>query len=101
MGRKLHRATQRHRAIQYARQRAPETLTTREGQTLSLAGHGLTNREIALAMEISEATAKVYMWRLQHKTGARDRFELTLFALDEAHRAAMPALPDMCAATGI
>lgn len=56
-------------------------LTYREGQLLALLGRGFTNKEIATCLGISAGTVKVYLSTLFKKTGARDRFELTLFGV--------------------
>lgn len=56
-------------------------LTPRESQLVSLIASGLKNKEIATALQISEGTVKVYLGRLFHKVGVKDRFELALFGL--------------------
>ena len=56
-------------------------LTGRESQILSLVALGMRNREMASALSISEGTLKVYVSRLLHKTGLRDRRQLALFRL--------------------
>ena len=57
------------------------SLTRREGQLVSLLSQGLKNKEIAATLFISEGTVKVYLSRLFHKLGVKDRFELALFGL--------------------
>lgn len=56
-------------------------LTPRESQLVNLISSGLKNKEIASALSISEGTVKVYLARLFHKVGVKDRFELALFGL--------------------
>jgi DNA-binding NarL/FixJ family response regulator len=56
-------------------------LTPRERQVVSLIVQGLSNKEIAWSLGISEGTIKVYMSRLYVKVGVGDRFELALLAL--------------------
>ncbi|MES1262363.1 MAG: response regulator transcription factor [Acidobacteriota bacterium] len=56
-------------------------LTPREGQLVALLSQGLKNKEIATAMELSEGSVKVYLSRLFHKLGVKDRLELALFGL--------------------
>ena len=56
-------------------------LTYREGQLLALLGRGLTNKEIAVCLGITVGTVKVYLSTLFKKTGAKDRFELTLLGI--------------------
>ena len=60
----------------------PLSVTRRERQLVSLLIQGLKNKEIAHAMGLSEGTIKVYLSHLFHKLGVRDRFELSLFALE-------------------
>lgn len=57
------------------------SLTRREGQLISLLSQGLKNKEIASTLFITEGTVKVYLSRLFHKLGVKDRFELALFGL--------------------
>ena len=57
------------------------SLTRRESQLVSLLAQGLKNKEIATTLFISEGTVKVYLSRLFHKLGVKDRFELALFGL--------------------
>jgi len=57
------------------------TLTRREGQIVTLVAQGLKNRELGVALNISEGTVKVYLSRLFKKLGLKDRFELALFGL--------------------
>lgn len=59
----------------------PVKLSPRERQLVNLLTEGLRNKEIAGRMNITEGTAKAYLSRLFEKTGASDRFELALFAL--------------------
>jgi DNA-binding NarL/FixJ family response regulator len=61
------------------------SLTRREGQLVSLLAQGLKNKEIASTLFISEGTVKVYLSRLFHKLGVKDRFELALFGLKNMH----------------
>jgi DNA-binding NarL/FixJ family response regulator len=57
----------------------PVKLTRREGQLLALVSRGMRNREIAAALSITEGTVKVYLSRLLHKTGLRNRYQLALY----------------------
>jgi two-component system, NarL family, nitrate/nitrite response regulator NarL len=54
------------------------SLTRREGQLVSLLAEGMKNKDIAAALAISEGTVKVYLSRLFHKLGVKDRLELAL-----------------------
>jgi DNA-binding NarL/FixJ family response regulator len=56
-------------------------LTPRESQIVNLLTTGLKNKEIATSLFLSEGTVKVYLSRLFHKLGVKDRFELALYGL--------------------
>jgi DNA-binding NarL/FixJ family response regulator len=57
-----------------------ELLTDREREVVALAGHGLSNEEIATELFISPATARTHVSRSMIKLGARDRAQLVVFA---------------------
>lgn len=57
------------------------SLTKREGQLVALLSQGMKNKEIAKALMITEGTVKVYLSKLFHKVGVKDRFELALYGL--------------------
>jgi len=57
-------------------------LTPRELEVLSLIAEGLTNREIAAALFISQSTAKVHTRHILEKLGVRTRTEAALRAAD-------------------
>jgi DNA-binding NarL/FixJ family response regulator len=48
-------------------------LTRREQQLVQLIGHGLTNKEIASQLNLSEQTVKNHIHRMLRKVGATDR----------------------------
>jgi DNA-binding NarL/FixJ family response regulator len=50
-------------------------LTRREREVLELIKEGLTNREIAKALFLSQATVKVHVRHILEKTGSRTRTE--------------------------
>jgi LuxR family transcriptional regulator, maltose regulon positive regulatory protein len=56
-------------------------LSPREREVLALIAEGLTNREIARKLFISESTAKVHVHHILEKLGARSRTEAALIAL--------------------
>jgi DNA-binding NarL/FixJ family response regulator len=57
-----------------------ESLTPRERQILMLVTEGLTNREIAERLFISEATARNHLTSILDKLDVTDRFQLTVYA---------------------
>ena len=61
---------------------ALSTLTEREVDVLEGVGRGKSNREIAAAVHLSEATVKTYLGRVLTKTGRRDRAQLVVLAYE-------------------
>jgi two-component system, NarL family, nitrate/nitrite response regulator NarL len=59
-----------------AQPRRKVSLTPREREIISLLRQGLRNKQIACEMGITEGTVKIYLFRLFHKVGVRNRFEL-------------------------
>jgi DNA-binding NarL/FixJ family response regulator len=58
-------------------------MTPREREVLHLLKEGGSNRDIAAAMGIDEVTVKAHLGRMLRKTGASNRVELTLRALED------------------
>jgi DNA-binding NarL/FixJ family response regulator len=58
----------------------PEPLSEREMEILRLVGQSLTNREIALKLNLAEGTVKNYVTNILQKIGARDRTQAALRA---------------------
>ncbi|MEU1295271.1 response regulator transcription factor [Streptomyces sp. NPDC005840] len=67
---------------------APDGLTTREVEVLVLIAEGLSNQEIARALNVSTATVKTHINNLFAKTGLKDRAQAVRYAY--AKRLARP-----------
>lgn len=65
----------------------PFNFTARENEVLNLILQAQSNREIARQLGIEERTVKAHVGRLMRKTGADNRIELTMRALN------MPLVP--------
>lgn len=64
-------------------------LSPREEQVVALIADGLSNREIALELSLSEHTVKKYLFRIFDKLGISNRVELVLYAMNHGgHREA-------------
>lgn len=70
------------------------TLTPREREIVSYLRQGMRNKQIAGEMGITEGTVKIYLFRLFHKLGVRNRFELARVGTeDQLQLAPAPAAP--------
>jgi DNA-binding NarL/FixJ family response regulator len=56
-------------------------LTYREEQVMALVADGLTNRDVATELGLSEHTIKKYLFRIFDKLGISNRVELVLYAV--------------------
>ena len=60
-------------------------LTGREEQVVALVSDGLSNREVARELNLSEHTVKKYLFRIFDKLGISTRVELVLYALNHGN----------------
>jgi DNA-binding NarL/FixJ family response regulator len=67
-----------------------ESLSTREREVYDLVCGGLSNREIAVKLFITESTVKVHVHHVYDKLGIRSRTALALNAVQERRRQANP-----------
>jgi DNA-binding NarL/FixJ family response regulator len=88
-------ATGRERKCKPCRKPAERThrerqqcLSFRQQQIVSLLRRGMLNKEIAYELRLSEGTIKEYMREIFRKTGARNRVELAMWAVDQEQRCA-------------
>jgi NarL family two-component system response regulator LiaR len=61
----------------------PEPLTPRELEVLTLVAQGLSNREVAERLAISERTARTHVSNILSKLHLANRLQATLYALQE------------------
>jgi DNA-binding NarL/FixJ family response regulator len=62
--------------------RGRELLTPREEQVVALVAEGLSNRDTARELNLSEHTIKKYLFRIFDKLGISSRVELVLYAVN-------------------
>jgi DNA-binding NarL/FixJ family response regulator len=72
----------RSQAIQPPRSPAEAVLTSRELEVLRAVAQGLSNREIAAQLYLSEGTVKVHVGRLLNKLDLRDRVQAVVYAYE-------------------
>ena len=70
-------------------------LSPRQHQILMLAGEGLTDRQIALHIGLSEGTVRTYWERIRGRLEARSRSEALARSLSGMYRSAMTELADL------
>ena len=68
-------------AVEIAEHSADDTLTERELEVLRRVGGGLSNKQIAQQLTISEGTVKAHMKSILPKLGARDRTHAVMIAV--------------------
>lgn len=62
-----------------------DALTAREQRILDLVSRGLTNKEVALSLNISDKTVKHHMSSICQKLQAKNRLEAVLVYLEKGH----------------
>jgi len=67
------------------------SLTPREREIVGRLRQGLRNKQIAAEMNITEGTVKIYLFRLFHKLGVRNRFELARCGVPDQMQFSAPA----------
>lgn len=65
------------------REQTAQPLTTREQSVLKAVFEGLTNKEIAANLQISESSVKAVLQQLFEKTGVRTRSQLVRIAIEQ------------------
>jgi len=73
-------ALTRPQASHLVTSKVKSVLTSRESEVAQLVAEGLSNREIATKLNLSEHTIKNYMFRIFDKTGVSSRVSLVLYA---------------------
>jgi DNA-binding NarL/FixJ family response regulator len=76
--------------------RGVQLLSKREQQVAAGVSEGLTNREIAERLNLSENTVKNYLFRIFDKLGISNRVELMMYAGSQAQQQAEPVPHDPC-----
>ncbi len=69
---------------------AADTLTAREHEVLVLVAAGLSNRELASRLSISERTARTHVSSILDKLGLRSRTQAALYAIQQGLAPASP-----------
>ncbi len=62
---------------------APDSLTNREMEVLRLLARGMSNKEIALELEVAEKTVKTHVSNILQKLHLADRTQAALYAVRE------------------
>lgn len=69
-------------SLRVVNSRGQQLLTPREEQVVALVAEGLSNREVARELRLSEHTVKKYVFRIFDKLGISSRVELVLYAVN-------------------
>jgi DNA-binding NarL/FixJ family response regulator len=76
-------------SLRVVNSRGHQLLTPREEQVVALVAEGLSNRDAARELNLSQHTIKKYLFRIFDKLGISSRVELVLYAVN--HGAPLPA----------
>jgi DNA-binding NarL/FixJ family response regulator len=74
-----------------AKRKVPKILTPREEQVVLHLAQGLTNREIAAQMQLTENTIKNYVFHIFEKLGFSNRVEVVLYAATDMQQSSLAA----------
>jgi DNA-binding CsgD family transcriptional regulator len=55
----------------------PQSLTLREQEVMLLVSEGLSNKQVARRLDLTEGTVKIHLHNIYHKTGVVNRTALT------------------------
>jgi DNA-binding NarL/FixJ family response regulator len=66
-------------------------LSQREEQVLDLLARGLSNRDLAKELKLSEHTVKNHLFRIFDKLGVSNRMEAVLYAMNNGKQKASPS----------
>ncbi len=69
-------------SLRVVNSRGEQLLTPREEQVVALVAEGLSNRDVARELNLSEHTVKKYVFRIFDKLGISSRVELVLYAVN-------------------
>jgi DNA-binding NarL/FixJ family response regulator len=86
----LLRSLSEPRTLNVTNVKGQDLLSQREEQVLAFLAHGLSNRELAKALKLSEHTVKNHLFRIFDKLGVSNRMEAVLFALNHRRQEARP-----------
>jgi len=73
-------------SLRVVNSRGRKLLTPREEQVVALVADGLSNREVAEELNLSEHTIKKYLFRIFDKLGISSRVELVLYAVNHGDK---------------
>jgi DNA-binding NarL/FixJ family response regulator len=83
----------RSKGLRVVNQRGQTLLSLREEEVLRLLATGLSNRELATTLNLSEHTVKNHLFRIFDKLGVSSRVEAVLYATNHREESRQPAKP--------